>query len=61
MAISIRCHDSRNETYRRHRGGRRLVGRSNLLGISRNTLRAKLRGLGLSVEKQLIPETDQEV
>jgi len=37
------------------------VAAANLLGISRNTLRAKLRGLGLSVEKQLIPEADQEV
>lgn len=29
-----------------------------LLGISRTTLRAKLRGLGLSVEKQLLSECD---
>ncbi|MFN4258995.1 MAG: sigma-54-dependent transcriptional regulator [Gemmataceae bacterium] len=29
-----------------------------LLGISRTTLRAKLRALGLAVEKQLLPESD---
>src|SRR5262249_18361908 len=31
---------------------------SELLGISRTTLRAKLRGLGLAVEKQLLIESD---
>jgi two-component system nitrogen regulation response regulator GlnG len=31
---------------------------SELLGISRTTLRAKLRALGMTVEKQLLPESD---
>ncbi len=33
---------------------------SQLLGMSRNTLRAKLRTLGLSLQKQLLPEFEQE-
>lgn len=33
---------------------------SELLGISRNTLRAKLRALGLSVQKQLFAEPDHD-
>jgi two-component system nitrogen regulation response regulator GlnG len=32
---------------------------SELLGISRTTLRAKLRSLGLAIEKQLTPELNQ--
>jgi DNA-binding NtrC family response regulator len=35
------------------------VQASELLGISRTTLRAKLRSLGMTVEKQLAPEGDQ--
>jgi two-component system nitrogen regulation response regulator GlnG len=42
----------------RHVGGNQ-VQASELLGISRTTLRAKLRSLGLAVEKQLLPESDQ--
>jgi two-component system nitrogen regulation response regulator GlnG len=34
---------------------------SELLGISRTTLRAKLRSLGLAVEKQLLSESDHDV
>jgi two-component system nitrogen regulation response regulator GlnG len=34
------------------------VQASELLGISRTTLRAKLRGLGMAVEKQLLSESD---
>jgi len=33
---------------------------SELLGISRTTLRAKLRSLGMAIEKQLLLETDQD-
>jgi two-component system nitrogen regulation response regulator GlnG len=33
---------------------------SELLGISRNTLRAKLRTLGLVLQKQLLPESDRD-
>jgi two-component system nitrogen regulation response regulator GlnG len=33
---------------------------SELLGISRTTLRAKLRALGMTVEKSLVPEADAE-
>jgi two-component system nitrogen regulation response regulator GlnG len=36
------------------------VQASELLGISRTTLRAKLRNLGLAVEKQLLIESDQD-
>ena len=32
------------------------VQASELLGISRTTLRGKLRSLGLAIEKQLLPE-----
>src|SRR5262249_56537837 len=39
----------------RHAKGNQLVA-SELLGISRNTLRSKLRSLGLAVEKQLLSE-----
>jgi nitrogen regulation protein NR(I) len=39
---------------RRARGSQ--VQASELLGISRTTLRAKLRSLGLAIEKQLLPE-----
>lgn len=35
------------------------VQASEVLGISRTTLRAKLRSLGLSIEKQLLPESGQ--
>jgi two-component system nitrogen regulation response regulator GlnG len=34
------------------------VQASELLGISRTTLRAKLRDLGLTVEKPFLPEAD---
>ncbi len=34
------------------------VAAAELLGLSRNTLRAKLRSLGLSIEKQVHPERD---
>jgi two-component system nitrogen regulation response regulator GlnG len=37
------------------------VQASELLGMSRTTLRAKLRALGLTVEKQLLPEGDPAV
>jgi two-component system nitrogen regulation response regulator GlnG len=33
---------------------------SEMLGISRNTLRAKLRALGLGVQKQLLTESEQD-
>ncbi|HEV3261509.1 MAG TPA: sigma-54 dependent transcriptional regulator [Gemmataceae bacterium] len=36
------------------------VQASELLGISRTTLRAKLRALGMAVEKQLLPEPGQD-
>jgi nitrogen regulation protein NR(I) len=39
-------------------GGNQLEAAA-LLGISRTTLRMKLRSLGLSIEKQLMPESDQ--
>jgi two-component system nitrogen regulation response regulator GlnG len=35
------------------------VQASELLGISRTTLRGKLRSLGLAIEKQLLPESNQ--
>jgi nitrogen regulation protein NR(I) len=44
------------ETVLRHVKGNQ-VQASELLGISRTTLRAKLRGLGLAVEKQLLSES----
>jgi len=36
------------------------VQASELLGISRTTLRAKLRILGMAIEKQLLPDSDQD-
>jgi two-component system nitrogen regulation response regulator GlnG len=36
------------------------VQASQLLGISRNTLRAKLGSLGLAVQKQVVPETARD-
>jgi two-component system nitrogen regulation response regulator GlnG len=47
------------ETVLRHVKGSQ-VQASELLGISRTTLRAKLRSLGLTVEKQLLNESDQD-
>jgi DNA-binding NtrC family response regulator len=34
------------------------VQASELLGISRTTLRAKMKTLGMIVEKQILPEND---
>jgi two-component system nitrogen regulation response regulator GlnG len=36
------------------------VRASELLGISRTTLRAKLRSLGMAIEKQLLSESEQD-
>ncbi|HXG13190.1 MAG TPA: sigma-54 dependent transcriptional regulator [Gemmataceae bacterium] len=46
------------DTVLRHARGSQ-VQASELLGISRTTLRAKLRALGMTVEKQLLPDSDQ--
>jgi two-component system nitrogen regulation response regulator GlnG len=43
----------------RHAKGNQ-VRASELLGMSRNTLRAKLRALGMTVEKQLLPDGDRD-
>ena len=39
----------------RHTGGNQVTA-SQLLGISRTTLRAKMHALGLTIEKQVRPE-----
>jgi two-component system nitrogen regulation response regulator GlnG len=42
----------------RHERGNQ-VRASEVLGIARNTLRAKIRAAGLEVTKQLAPESEQ--
>jgi two-component system nitrogen regulation response regulator GlnG len=46
------------DTVLRHARGNQ-VQASELLGISRTTLRAKLRGLGMAVEKQILLDAGQ--
>jgi two-component system nitrogen regulation response regulator GlnG len=46
------------ETVLRHARGNQLRA-SEILGISRTTLRAKLRALGLAIEKQLLSESSR--
>ena len=47
------------ESVLRHTGGNQVIA-SQLLGISRTTLRSKLQSLGLLIEKQVRPETRPE-
>jgi nitrogen regulation protein NR(I) len=47
------------ETVLRHTRGNQVLA-SELMGISRTTLRAKLRGLGLTVEKPFMSDYDQD-
>jgi len=46
------------ETVLRHTRGNQVLA-SELMGISRTTLRAKLRGLGLTPEKPFLSDYDQ--